>query len=483
MTQTFRTEKDFLGKRQIPADALYGIHALRAKENFPGNSLFHPEWYMAMGVVKQACYVSYRNYAEALQNRLGEDKLSTNRIASEVIDALILAAGMVAEGSHFGQFIVPAVSGGAGTSINMNVNEIISNLALQQLGHPPGTYHVIDPVETANIFQSTNDVVPTALRVAAMKLLSLLESAINGMRQTVEALETAHQQDLRIAFTQMQEAVPSSFGRLFSTYSEALSRDWWRVSKCFERLKLVNLGGGAIGSGLSIPRFYIMDVVQELRKLTNLPLGRSENMQDVTCNLDVFVEVHAILKAHAVNLEKIAADLRLLSSGFIRPEEFSLPPRQMGSTIMPGKVNPVIPEYVISVAHKVYANDVLIASLSGQGALELNAYLPLIGHALLDSMKLLISACNTMKDNMLINITVHADAALLRLYSSPSVTTALIPAIGYHQAAKMAGKMKEEGLDVFRCNSKYGFMDEVKLKEMLQADKLVKLGYTLDDIQ
>jgi len=195
------------------------------------------------------------------------------------------------------------------------------------------------------------------------------------------------------------------------------------------------------------------------------------------------VEVHATLKAHAVNLEKMTADLRLLASDIIRPKEISLPPRQMGSTIMPGKVNPVIPEYVISVAHQVYANDVLITSLAGQGCLELNAYLPLAGHALLDSLKLLISACNTMHDHMLMNIAVHANAAIQRLYASPSVTTALIPLIGYHQAASLAMKMKEENLDVFSCNNKYGFLDDAKLKHMLQADKLLKLGYTLDDMQ
>ena len=183
----------------------------------------------------------------------------------------------------------------------------------------------------------------------------------------------------------MQEAVPSSFGILFSTYNEALSRDWWRVSKCSERIKQVNLGGGAIGTGLSLPRFFIMEVVPELRKLTGLPLAHSENLSDATSNLDRWVEIHATLKAHAVNLEKMSSDFRLLSSDLAGDKIISIPDRQVGSSIMPGKINPVIPEFVISAAHKIYSNDVLISSLCGQGTLELNAYLPVIGCAVIES--------------------------------------------------------------------------------------------------
>ncbi|MCX6270095.1 MAG: lyase family protein [Bacteroidetes bacterium] len=378
--------------------------------------------------------------------------------------------------------MVPAVSGGAGTSINMNINEILANLALLKLGENPGNYSRVDPVETANIFQSTNDVVPTSLKVAMMRLLQELEASVNIVRSKTEHLETEYRQALRIGFTQLQEAVPTSFGKLFSTYSEALSRDWWRVSKCFERIKQVNLGGGAIGTGIGIPRFYIMEVVQELQRITQLPLTRSENLPDATSNLDSYVEVHAILKAHAVNLEKMVSDLRLLGSDLVSSGEVSLPGKQVGSTIMPGKVNPVIPEYVVSVAHKVYANDMLITSLCGQGALELNAYLPLIGHALIESLKLLVSAGNTLSDNLFDGLKVHTEKGKDRLFRSPSVTTALSPYIGYHKAAEIAMLMKEHALDVFEANEKLGFIDDKKIIEILLPENLLKMGYTLDDI-
>ncbi len=193
----------------------------------------------------------------------------------------------------------------------------------------------------------------------------------------MEKLEKKYRNTLRIAYTQMQEAVPSTYGRLFSSYSDALSRDWWRVSKCLERIKVVNLGGSAIGTSIAVPKYFVAEVVSRLQQITGLPVTRGENLSDATSNLDPFVEVHGILKAHAVTLEKMANDLRLLASDIHGGHSLSIPKKQTGSSIMPGKVNPVIPEYVISCAHRVYSNDQLIAGLSAQGCLELNAYLPL----------------------------------------------------------------------------------------------------------
>jgi aspartate ammonia-lyase len=281
----FRTENDSLGPMQVPANVLYGIHSLRARENFPDQTSFHLEWYKAMGVVKLACYQSYKSFADAVGERKNGTELPFALLEKEVVTALSLAAAEVADGQHFSSFIVPAISGGAGTSINMNVNEIVANIALQKMGFKPGEYEKIDPIEAANIYQSTNDVVPTALKVAVMQLLGDLESEINTLRQSVETTEGKYRNELRIAYTQMQEAVPSSYGMLFSTYSEALSRDWWRVSKCFERIKIVNLGGSAVGTGLAVPKFFIMEVVPALQKLTGLPVTRSENLSDATITL------------------------------------------------------------------------------------------------------------------------------------------------------------------------------------------------------
>ena len=478
----YRTEKDSLGEKQIPADALYGIHALRARENFPGNTSFPIEWYKAVGITKKACYLTYRKFRDAAAKKAGLiPQLSF--IGDEILDPLIDAADEVSEGDHFENFIVPAIQGGAGTSINMNINEIIANVALLKSGKECGTYYIIDPLEHANIFQSTNDVIPTALTVAVMKLLHSLEENINILRQKAEKLEKENREKLRPGYTQMQEAVPSSFGLLFSTYNEALSRDWWRVSKCSERIKQVNLGGGAIGTGLSLPRFFIMEVVPELRNLTGLPVAHSENLSDATSNLDKWVEIHATLKAHAVNLEKISSDLRLLSSDVSGYRSVTLPVRQVGSSIMPGKINPVIPEFVISASHKVYSNDLLITSLCSQGTLELNAYLPVIGYAIIESINLLISCNVSISNNLFEGLSVNEASGYKALINSPSVTTALTPYIGYHKAAEIARLMKERQLDIFGANKVLNVLDESKLKTILLPGNLLKLGFSLDDLK
>jgi aspartate ammonia-lyase len=477
----YRIETDSLGQKQIPEDALYGIHAVRAKDNFPGNSQFPIEWYKAVGITKLACYNTYRKFRDAAIGKFGQN-VPVKIISNEIINSLIVAAGEVGEGKHFDQFIVPSVQGGAGTSINMNINEIIANSALLNTGHKCGEYSIIDPVEEANIYQSTNDVIPTALTVAVMNLLQSLEEHINNLRYKVEEFEKSNRDKLRPGYTQMQEAVPSSYGLLFSTYNEALSRDWWRVSKCSERIKKVNLGGGATGTGLSIPRFFIMEVVPELRKLTGLPLAHSENLSDATSNLDKWVEIHATLKAHAVNLEKMSSDLRLLASDLAGERSISLPQRQVGSSVMPGKINPVIPEFVISASHKIYSNDVLISSLCGQGTLELNAYLPVIGYAVIESINLLISCNVTLLHNLFEGLTINEGAGYKALIYSPSLTTALGPHIGYHKAAEIAALMKEKRINIFEANSELNILDDAILKTILQPGNLLKLGFSLDDL-
>ncbi len=477
-----RTENDGLGSMQIPSEALYGIHAARARANFPGDAPFSPEWYRAMGLVKKACYMTFRDFSAAVRKKYSGGDSPVALIPDEVVANLETAAGAVAGGSYYADFIVPAISGGAGTSINMNINEIIANAALTGMGRKPGDYNLIDPILHANAFQSTNDVVPTALKVAVMFLLGDLEREINALRAETERLETAHRDDLRVAYTQMQEAVPASFGRLFSTYSDALSRDWWRVSKCTERIKVVNLGGGAVGTGLSVPRFFIMEAVNNLQKLTGLPVTRGENLADTTANLDAFVEVHATLKAHAVNLVKMVSDLRLLASD-AGHGEITLPAVQVGSSAMPGKVNPVIPEFVISSAHVVFSNDTLITSLCAEGCLELNAYLPAIGHALIGSVKLLLAMDRSLRENLFPGLKVNTERGLRRLLHSPASTTALIPYIGYHKAAELASEMKKTDCSIFDANEKLRLIEPEKLKEALSPGHLLSLGYRLEDLE
>ncbi len=471
-----RSETDYIGQRQVPANALYGIHSLRAMENFPVSIPFHIEWYRALGMVKHACYLSVsKMYAallkEGLMHRI------ENPIEPSKLNALIEASKEVWQGEHFENFIVPAIQGGAGTSINMNINEIITNVALSKLKLPLGTYSEIDPIETANVYQSTNDVVPTSLKVAAMQMLNQLETEINSLRSKVEMLEKAHRGHVRLAYTQMQAAVPSTWGQLFSTYSDMLARDWWRVSKCFERIKVVNIGGGAIGTGLGTPRFFIMDVVGQLQQISGFPITRSENLNDATANLDTLVEVHATIKSLAVNIEKLSSDLRLLGSD-LAGNHIKLPAKQVGSSIMPGKINPVICEYAITVAHKVYSNDMLVSNLCGQGCLDLNAYLPAIGHALLESIKLLVGVCQTLGANLLGGLQVNIESAERNVYQNPAITTALLPEIGFNKCTEMANLMRSNGCDVFEANSLLKYVDSEKIRLLLAAENMIKLGFS-----
>jgi aspartate ammonia-lyase len=477
-----RIEKDFLGEVKLPDDAMYGIHSWRASRNFSNPLIFSKEWYKAVGTVKQACYETAIAFAEAAKSKYPAKKLPVGCENPDLLLMLSQTAQEVSLGKYFEHFIVPALQGGAGTAINMNVNEIITNVSLAGMGEKPGQYDIIDPFIHANIFQSTNDVIPTALRVALLKQLNILEGEINALRSEFEKHETASRGFLRTAYTQMQQAVPSSFGLLFSAWSDALSRDWWRVSKCFERIKVTNLGGGATGTGMAIPRYFIMEVVNQLRQITNLPVTRSENHTDTTQNLDSFVEIHAILKAHAVNLEKISSDLRLLGSDITGQHELTLPQKQTGSSIMPGKVNPVICEFVISCSHKVYSNDMLISNLCGQGCLELNAYLPLIGHAILESLDLLISANESLRNHAIRELVINSQTAHDKLLRSPAITTALLPVLGYSKASQLAALMKTESLNIHEANQKLKLIDENTLEKILLPENILKLGYSLNDI-
>ncbi len=478
-----RTEKDFLGEKELPQDALYGIHSARAAENFPCETPFHTEWYRAMGLTKLACYRTCRSFIRAATGKYGRMPETVAAVGEDVLGNLEASATEVAAGKYSGHFIVPAIQGGAGTSINMNVNEIIANAALVRMGSLPGNYTLVDPIEHANIYQSTNDVVPTALRVAVMKLLLELEERINGLRTSVEKAETLHRGSVRIAYTQMQAAVPSSWGMLLGAYNEALSRDWWRVSKCIERIKTVNLGGSAAGTGIAVPRYFIMEVVPELQRLTGLPVARSENMPDSTSNHDSLVEVHAIIKSCAVNFEKMVSDLRLLASDVAGSGEITLPRLQAGSSAMPGKVNPVIPEFVISASRKVYANDQLITSLAASGCLDLNAYIPIMGHALIESLKLLIAAAESMAGKLFAKLAIDGRVSEAKLLSSPSVTTALLPFIGYNSAGRLAALMKEKNIDIYAANDELRLIDRERLAGILKPSNLLKMGFSLDDLQ
>lgn len=481
-TKTYRKEADSIGEKQVPANALYGINSLRALENFPYYTPFDLEWYKAMGEVKLAVYMTYKKFLDSLHEQFPNKQIPLDLIPVDKIDAMIEAAKEVAEGKYFDQFIVPSISGGAGTSINMNVNEIIANLALQKLNKPLGDYSYIDPIESANVYQSTNDVVPTSLKVALIRLLKELENSINNLRHTVEYLENKHRNDLRLGFTQMQIAVPSSFGNLFSAYNAALSRDWWRISKAIDTIKSVNLGGSAIGTAMGVPLFMVMEMAETLQKNTALPINRATNLSDATSNLDAYIEVHGMLKAHAGNLEKMVNDLRLLASDVVGANAVKIPPRQVGSSIMPGKINPVIPEFVISVSHSVYAHDTLVSSLSAQGCLDLNAYLPVIGHNIIESIKMLTAANNTANEHLISGLEIDPEVDKNKVYKSKSISTVMNPFIGYKKSSEYAKMMQKEKCNIFEANEKLKIMDKERLSFILKPENLLKTGFTIAEL-
>ena len=425
MNNAFRIERDLLGELPVPAEALHGIHTQRALENFPlTRRSVHPELVRAYGEVKFAC---------ARVNRaLGawaEDPAKA--------DAIDRACRELANGDLGGFIIVDALQGGAGTSTNMNVNEVLANRALEILGLPPGSYDRISPLDDLNLHQSTNDTYPTALRLAAIRLLHELEKKVVALQESFQAAEKKFAHVVKVGRTQFQDAVLTTVGREMSAYAEAINRDLWRIYKCEERLRVVNLGGTAIGTGLAAPRKYIFQVVDQLREATGIGFARAENLVDATQNADVFVEVSGILKAHAVSLLKICSDLRLLSSG---PEagfgELRLPARQAGSSIMPGKVNPVIPEAVSQAAMRVIGHDATITMACAAGSLELNPFLPLVADCLLDSLDLLARANAILRRHCVEGI--EADEARCRQHveSSTAAATALVPALGYERAAE-----------------------------------------------
>jgi aspartate ammonia-lyase len=459
-----RIERDPLGVLAVPADAYYGIHTARALANFTilGRPS-RPELICAMAQVKAACA---RTNAE-----LG--------FLPEAETAAILAACReIASGGLHEWIRVDALQGGAGTSLNMNLNEVIANRAEVMLGLPLGQYRRVHPIQQVNLHQSTNDVFPTALKVAALGSLDRLEQSIARLQGAFQAREIDFNGIVKMGRTQLQDACPMTVGAAFGAWSEAFARDRWRVFKCKERLRTVNLGGTAIGTGLTAPRDYIFRVTDRLREETRLNLSRAENLLDATQNADVYVEVSGILKAHAVNLYKISSDLRLLGSG---PRaglgELRLPAMQAGSSVMPGKVNPVICEAVAQAAMTAIGNDLMIAQACQSGQLELNAFLPLVADALLETLAVLHQAALALAERCIDGIEVNREHCRDQVERSWAVVTALVPAIGYERASELARRAAETGLSIREAAVETGLLDGPTLDRLLSPAAMTALGF------
>jgi len=462
--EKYRTETDLLGNREIPVDALWGIHTARALENFQiaGKSV-HPELVKAYGAVKLACFQTNK--------ALGyfSDQVKA--------DAIEQACAEMAEGLLSEYIVVDCLQGGAGTSTNMNVNEVIANRALEIAGKEKGDYSFISPLDDVNLHQSTNDTYPTALKLAAIRMIRKLEQSVLALQESFQDKEKEFAHVVKIGRTQLQDAVLTTMGREMGAYAEAFNRDRWRFSKCEERLRVVNLGGTAIGTGLGAPRQYIFRVADRLRENTGIGLARAENMIDNTQNADVFVEVSGMLKASAVSLLKISNDLRLMASG---PDaglaEIILPPKQAGSSIMPGKVNPVIPEAVAQSAILVMGHDTVIAHAASGGNLELNQFMPLIAHSLLESIDLLTSASNIFRVHCIQDLKANEEQCRKNVLNSTALITALIPVIGYEKASEIVKKTKDEEISIMNAVLRSGLINELELNDLISPESVCRLG-------
>jgi aspartate ammonia-lyase len=459
----FRGEHDLLGKRDVPVDALYGVHTVRAAENFP---------------------LTRRRVRPALVHAFGAVKLAAARTnqrlepwPDDVFGAIETACGEMMTGALDEYVIVDALQGGAGTSTNMNVNEVIANRALQRLGRPLGDYEAVSPLDDINKHQSTNDTYPTALKVAAIHRLRLLEEAVVGLVEAFHRKEKETAHIVKIGRTEMQDAVPTTLGREMSAYAEAFARDRWRIYKCEERLRVVNMGGTAIGTGEAAPRAYILHVVEQLHEITGLGLARAENLVEATQNVDAFVEVSGILKACASNLFKVASDLRLMSSGPVAGfGEIILPAQQAGSSIMPGKVNPVIPEAVSQAAMQVMANDLAITLACSAGNLELNAFLPLVADNLLASIDLLTDACTIFRTKCVEGLRADEARCRRNVECSTATATALVGALGYSRAQAVAQRAHNEGRSVRDIAIDAGYLTAEQFDALVEPEAVLRLG-------
>ena len=461
--KNYRTETDILGLMQLSVDSLTGIHTVRALGNFDlvgghvNNGLIR-----SYGLVKLACV--------ATNAELGY-------IDADIASAIKQACEELSSGSLNAEPIA-ALQGGAGTSTNMYVNELIANRALIILGKKTTDHNIISPLDHVNKHQSTNDTYPTALRIAAMYALSRLEQAVSELADEFQKKEQLFADVVKLGRTQLQDAVAITVGREMGSYAEAFSRDRWRIYKCQERLRVVNLGATAIGTGLGAPQKYIFKVVDNLRKITKLPLARAENLVQATQNCDEIVEVSGILKALAVNIFKITSDLRLLSSG---PDagfgELKLPLRQAGSSIMPGKVNPVIAEMAAQVAIQAISRDAAISMAAMSGQLELNAFMPCIAHNLLSMLDELIIACTKVRLLLVQGLEVDREKCEKSLHSSTAIITAFINKIGYEKASEVAVKAVQEKKTVKEILLAEKLCTQEEYDQLTNAEAILALGF------
>jgi len=458
-----RKEKDLLGIMEVPSHVYYGIQTMRARENFPITGYCpHRELIRALGLVKAAA---------------AQANMAAGSLNPSVGKAIVQASLEVAEGKFNDQFVVDVIQGGAGTSLNMNANEVIANRAIEILGGEKGDYAKVHPNVHVNMAQSTNDVFPTAIRIACLKVAEDLLDALKDLKEAFAAKAEEFDGIIKMGRTHLQDAVPIRLGQEFSAYSLMLERDQHRINEAVKSLEVINMGATAVGTGLNADPGYIQMVTENLRKLSGLNLKRAENLVDATQNTDAFLEVSGALKTLAVNLSKIANDLRLMASG---PRaglgEINLPAVQPGSSIMPGKVNPVMAEVVNQVAFQVQGNDFTIALACGAGQLELNVMEPVIVFNLLQSLDILRNVLKVFRERCVLGITANVERCHALVENSVGVVTAINPHVGYEVASRIAKEAILTGRPVREIVLEKGVLTAEELDFILNPYEMTKPG-------
>ncbi|MFC8042847.1 aspartate ammonia-lyase [Nocardia sp. NPDC057353] len=460
---TTRIEHDSLGDRAVPAEALYGVHTARAVDNFPITGVpigSHTELVRALAVVKQAA---------ALANR------ELGLLPAEIADAVGAACTEIRDGAWHDHFVVDVLQGGAGTSTNMNANEVVANRALELLGLDRGRYDRIHPIDHVNLGQSTNDVYPTAIKVGLQAAMVGLRSGLGELVAALLGKSEEFADVLKMGRTQLQDAVPMTLGQEFGAWGLMLREDIDRITESAALIAEVNLGGTAIGTGLNAHPRYAELVTAHLRELTGFPMVTASDLVEATQDVGAFVQLSGVLKRTAVKMSKICNDLRLLSSG---PRaglaEIGLPSRQAGSSIMPGKVNPVVPEMVNQVAYRVIGNDLTITMAAESGQLQLNAFEPVIAHCLFESIEMLGRACRILADKCITGITANTERLREMVEMSIGVVTALNPHLGYRAASEIAAEALATGRPVAALVLEQGLMTESELAFALSPENLVR---------
>ena len=459
----FRVENDSIGSKDIPKDMYYGVQTLRAAENFRITGLnMHPEIINSISYIKKAAAIT---------------NCEVGLLDKNIATAIVQACDEIIAGQFRDNFIVDPIQGGAGTSLNMNANEVIANRAIEILGGEKGDYSIVHPNDHVNYGQSTNDVFPTAGKMTALRLLKNLKKELYRLYDALCLKATEFDHVIKMGRTQMQDAVPIRLGQEFRAYSVAIRRDINRMDKAMDEMRTLNMGGTAIGTGINADETYLRRIVPNLSQVTGIDLVQAFDLIDATQNLDSFVSVSGAVKACAVTLSKIANDLRLMSSG---PRagfnEINLPAKQNGSSIMPGKVNPVIPEVVNQVAFNIIGNDVTITMAAEAGQLELNAFEPIVFYCMFQSIDTLAYAVQTFVDNCVLGITANETRCRYLVENSVGIITAICPHVGYQKAADIAKKAMHTGEAVRELILQEGLLTEEELNKILDPIQMTKPG-------